>query len=107
MTHTSTEKPSDQFMQLWQAYCDKKSECEDLRERIAELEAAQAGRLALSDQLPQGFLSDVLTAAGLVAHGKRCKALGTRIGEAVEAIWKTSIEQREAVNHGTTQEKQG
>ena len=39
MTHTSTEQPSDQFMQIWQAYCDKKSECEDLRERIAELEA--------------------------------------------------------------------
>ena len=53
MTHTSTEQPealpNDQFFQLWQAYCDKKSECEDLRERIAELEASQAQRVPLTD----------------------------------------------------------
>lgn len=42
MTLTSTEQPSDQFLQLWQAYCDKKSECEDLHERISELEAEKA-----------------------------------------------------------------
>lgn len=28
------------------------------------------------------FLSDVLTAAGLVSHGKQCKALGERLGKA-------------------------
>lgn len=27
------------------------------------------------------FLTDVMTAAGLVTHGKQCKALGARIGE--------------------------
>ena len=29
------------------------------------------------------FLSDVLTAAGLVSHGKQCKALGERLGKYV------------------------
>jgi hypothetical protein len=29
------------------------------------------------------FLSDVHTAAGLVTHGKQCKALGERLGEGV------------------------
>lgn len=28
------------------------------------------------------FLSDVMTAAGLVSHGKQCKALGERLGDA-------------------------
>lgn len=57
MTHTSTEQPSDRFMRLWQAYCDKKSECEDLRERIAELEASQAQRVPLSDaQIEDAFI---------------------------------------------------
>ena len=31
--------------------------------------------------LPKGFLSDVLTAAGLVRHGKQCKALADRLGD--------------------------
>lgn len=26
------------FMSIWQAYCDKKEECYDLKERIADLE---------------------------------------------------------------------
>jgi hypothetical protein len=29
------------------------------------------------------FLSDVMTAAGLVTHGKQCKQLGERLGAAV------------------------
>lgn len=61
--------------------------------RIAELEAeleAVGGVQALSaapamvnrTQHNQ-FLSDVLTAAGLVTHGKQCKALGERLGAMV------------------------
>lgn len=29
----------DYFATLWLAYCEKKQECEDLKQRIAELEA--------------------------------------------------------------------
>nr|WP_315467113.1 hypothetical protein [uncultured Undibacterium sp.] len=36
------------------------------------------------------FLSDVLTAAGLVSHGKQCKALGDRLGEYVMKYRTTS-----------------
>lgn len=36
--------------------------------------------------LPQGFLADVMTAAGLVAHGKQSKALSERLGQAVMSI---------------------
>ena len=79
-----------------------------LREAWNRRAPASQARVPLSDELPQGFLSDVLTAAGLVSHGKQCKALGSRLGEAVEAIWKISIQQREVVSiHGITQEKQG
>ena len=38
-----------------------------------------AGREPEFDQ----FLSDVMTAAGLVTHGKQCKQLGERLGAAV------------------------
>jgi hypothetical protein len=62
MTHTSTEQPealpNDGFLQLWQAYCDKKSECDDLRERIAELEASQAQRVPLSDEAKNKLLRE-------------------------------------------------
>lgn len=51
----------------------------------------------ISDELPQGFISDVLTAAGLVRHGKQCKALADRLGDAIEKIWTTSIAQRKAI----------
>ncbi len=36
------------------------------------------------------FLSDVHTAAGLVTHGKQCKALGERLGEVVMRYTATS-----------------
>lgn len=36
--------------------------------------------------LPKGFLSDVMTAAGLVSYGKQCKELGERLSVAVMAI---------------------
>jgi hypothetical protein len=41
---------------------------------------------ALRGDLPAGFLSDVMTAAGLVSHGKQCKALGDRLSYAVMSI---------------------
>ena len=71
-----------------------------LRAQHAQLEAEQ--RVPLSDQLQRGFLSDVLTAAGLLRHGKQCKPLADRIGIAVERIHSISMKQR-----ATTQEKQG
>ena len=40
---------------------------------------AQAGAVE-SEEFGQ-FLSDVLTAAGLVTHGKQCKALGERLAD--------------------------
>lgn len=36
------------------------------------------------------FLSDVTTAAGLLAHGKRCKSLADRIGAACARIRETA-----------------
>ena len=36
---------------------------------------------AVSEREFKQFLSDVLTAAGLVTHGKKCKDLGRRLGE--------------------------
>lgn len=53
--------------QMWQAYCDKKMECEDLQEqveaqaaRIAELEAQvkQLQRVPLSDEKIAGIVCD-------------------------------------------------
>lgn len=119
MTHTSTEQQEallladecEESANNWLHEIDMRLKAAKMlrtqQERIAKLEAAQS-RVPLSDELPQGFLSDVLTAAGLVSHGKQCKALGSRIGEAVEAIWKISIQQREAISaHVIKQEKQG
>lgn len=39
-----------------------------------------------SGKLPKGFLADVVTAAGLVEHGKQSKALGERLASAVMQI---------------------
>ena len=36
------------------------------------------------------FLSDVMTAAGLVTHGKQCKQLGERLGDAVMKLRKVA-----------------
>ena len=61
-----------------------------LNERVAYLEAklkeAQAPQQAAPAVPPieySRFLTDVLTAAGLVAHGKQCKAIGERLGDMV------------------------
>jgi hypothetical protein len=55
---------------------DKKAE--NARELGLDYEPAQQEPVAFKQ-----FLSDVHTAAGLVTHGKQCKALGERLGEGV------------------------
>ena len=42
-------------------------------------DAAQA--VGISEKELGGFLTDVITAAGLLMHGKQCKALAQRIGD--------------------------
>lgn len=64
---------------------------------MAHKDESSAPAKPLGDELPQGFISDVLTAAGLVRHGRQCKALADRLGDAVEQIWTISIAQREAL----------
>jgi hypothetical protein len=57
----------------------------ELRRLQAELDAVKQA-LAAPVQEPvafKQFLSDVHTAAGLVTHGKQCKALGERLSEGV------------------------
>ena len=53
-----------------------------------------AGRDPEFDQ----FLYDVMTAAGLVAHGKQCKQLGERLGAAVLKLLTHDIKAKEAKN---------
>ena len=64
---------------------------------MAHNATSQQLAVPISDELPQGFISDVLTAAGLVRHGKQCKALSDRLGEAIKEIWTTSIAQRKVI----------
>ena len=58
-----------------------------LAQLAARLQAAHAqavpapGVEAVSEREFKQFLSDVLTAAGLVTHGNKCKDLGRRLGE--------------------------
>ena len=40
------------------------------------------------------FLSDVMTAAGLVTHGKQCKQLGARLGAAAMKLRVHNIPQK-------------
>ena len=58
----------------------------DRYEKIrAVLTAAPAAQKTYPQMMPaelSQFLSDVMTAAGLVSHGKQCKALGERLGDA-------------------------
>lgn len=53
-----------------------------------------AGREPEFDQ----FLSDVMTAAGLVTHGKQCKQLGERLGA---AVMKLRVHGIKGGQHGT------
>lgn len=70
----------------------------ELRERVKQAaRRTQVVPVPLSDELPKGFISDVLTAAGLVRHGKQCKSLADRLGDAIEKIWAVSIAQRETL----------
>lgn len=47
------------------------------------VQAPSAAPGPVSDTQHSQFLSDVLTAAGLITHGKRCKALGERLSDMV------------------------
>lgn len=73
-THRGT---GQQFFYRYPAppYLDNASECVTVytapQPQVGEVESAEF------DQ----FLSDVLTAAGLVVHGKQCKALGERLAD--------------------------
>lgn len=57
-----------------------------LQEAAERLEELEAKATAAPAALPLGFLSDVLTAAGLVEHGRQCKDLADRLGSAVLEI---------------------
>lgn len=48
--------------------------------------AARAQPAQAVPQLTNAFLADVMTAAGLVTHGKQCKALGARLGSEVARL---------------------
>lgn len=55
---------------------------------------SQAKQEPVCDVTFSRFLSDVLTAAGLVSHGKQCKALGDRLGNYVVKYRTTSQAQQ-------------
>ena len=62
--------------------------CRSEQKRLATLwgfvpaqQVVVPGVEAVSEREFKQFLSDVLTAAGLVTHGKKCKDLGRRLGE--------------------------
>ena len=55
--------------------------------------AAVQQPVAREPELDQ-FLSDVMTAAGLVTHGKQCKQLGERLGAAVMKLRVHNIPQK-------------
>jgi hypothetical protein len=56
-------------------------------------EAALAAQPAASAEYSQ-FLTDVMTAAGLVSHGKQCKALGERLGAGAMKYMLRAAQQR-------------
>lgn len=57
---------------------------DQLRALIAGgVQALSAAPGPVSDTQHSQFLTDVLTAAGLITHGKRCKALGERLSDMV------------------------
>lgn len=69
-------------------YCAIQSSARALLSRYGR-PAGDAQPVAAQETYPQmmpaelsQFLSDVMTAAGLVSHGKQCKALGERLGDA-------------------------
>lgn len=63
-----------------------------LESKLRELvESSFSVREPLSDKLPKGFLADVVTAAGLVKHGKQSKALGERLASEVMQIRTNNI----------------
>jgi hypothetical protein len=57
---------------------------DEIKERITTIKQALAAQPAVQEPVAfKQFLSDVHTAAGLVTHGKQCKALGERLSEGV------------------------
>lgn len=60
--------------------------CAAVRAAITPQPSAKPAGAGDSFVFGSQFLSDVLTAAGLVSSGKRCKNLGERLGNAVMAI---------------------
>lgn len=59
-------------------------------ERVDALRTAIAEAEKQEPMAFKQFLSDVHTAAGLVTHGKQCKALGERLGEGVMRYMATA-----------------
>jgi hypothetical protein len=68
----------------------------DQLERLAHALAQPAPVQQEAAQLPRGFLSDVMTAAGLIEHGRRSKAMAERLSAAVSQIHDASIATRRA-----------
>lgn len=58
------------------------AEADSAWNRRAPADASKTATLPAGMEIEfKQFLSDAITAAGLVTHGKRCKALGSRLGE--------------------------
>ena len=73
LTELAAEHDRKQAL-LLEAHCERVS---SLQERIRELEALM---------VPGGFPSDVMTAAGLVYHGKRDKVLAERLSIGAQSM---------------------
>lgn len=80
------------------------ADIENLEREIAVLQAKLAAVGAAPDGMSHRefgqFLSDVITAAGLVSHGKQCKALGQRLGDAVMRLKKAPQPAAQALECG-------
>ena len=79
-------------MSMYATRSDMLEHCQD----IARAVLAQWGTPQPVVREPEldKFLSDVMTAAGLVTHGKQCKQLGERLGAAVMKLRTHNIPQK-------------
>jgi len=84
LTEQAAEHERKQAL-LLEAHCERVS---SLQERIRELEALM---------VPGGFPSDVMTAAGLVYHGKRDKVLAERLRIGAQSMLAAAPELLEAL----------
>jgi len=87
LTEQAAEHERKQAL-LLEAHCERVS---SLQERIRELEALMAL------MVPGGFPSDVMTAAGLVYHGKRDKVLAERLRIGAQSMLAAAPELLEAL----------